>query len=179
MFTLNWACANSVLGMCRDNWPCLTLFLTVLIDNYGTNITWTQAQTHWVYTLFAWRCVLEKNWSGQFCQLWAFNAARQVNCQYFHFWFIAVFFFFFHQTGTLCIVELLEKLGPHCLIELGTFRIPTWTGKPGKMGRHYPVRENLTKYWKSQGISDKCYLLFLVIFKLTVYYLLKWIKFLV
>ena len=41
------------------------------------------------------------------------------------------------------------------------------------------VGENLTKYWKSQGISDKCYLLFLAIFKLTVYYLLKWIKFLV
>ena len=28
-------------------------------------------------------------------------------------------------------------------------------------------------------MSDKCYLLFLVIFKSTVYYLLKWIKFLV
>ena len=23
MFTLNWACAKSVLGMCRHNWPCL------------------------------------------------------------------------------------------------------------------------------------------------------------
>ena len=23
MFTLNWACANSVLGMCRHNWPSL------------------------------------------------------------------------------------------------------------------------------------------------------------
>ena len=48
MFTLNWACANSVLGMCRHNWPCLTLFLTVLIDNYDTNITQTQTQTHWL-----------------------------------------------------------------------------------------------------------------------------------
>ena len=57
------------------------------------------------------------------------------------------------------------------------------------MGRHFPVgeksgnfqqaaqvRENHTKYWESQGISEKCYLLFLVIFKWTVYYLLKWIK---
>ena len=23
MFTLNWACAKSVLGTCRHNWPCL------------------------------------------------------------------------------------------------------------------------------------------------------------
>ena len=47
------------------------------------------------------------------------------------------------------------------------------TGKPGIMGRHFPVREksgnfeqtgivreNHTKYWKIQGISDKYYLLF-------------------
>ena len=48
------------------------------------------------------------------------------------------------------------------------------------MGRHFPVmeksgdfeetgkvRKNHTEYmyWKSQGISDKCYLLFLAIFK--------------
>ena len=44
-------------------------------------------------------------------------------------------------------------------------RVPTRTGKPGKMGRHFPireksgnfeqsgkVRENNTKYWKTQGI---------------------------
>ena len=61
----------------------------------------------------------------------------------------------------------------------------------GKMGRHFPVRkksgnfeqtekvrENHTKYGKTQGISSKCYLLFLVIFilDLAVHYLLKWIK---
>ena len=47
----------------------------------------------------------------------------------------------------------------HCV------RVPTRTGKPGKMGRHFPVREksgnfeqtgkvreNHTKYWKTQGI---------------------------
>ena len=57
-------------------------------------------------------------------------------------------------------------------------RVPTRTGKPGKMGRHFPVREksgnfeqtgkvreNHTKYWKTQGIGDKYYLIFLVIFK--------------
>ena len=57
------------------------------------------------------------------------------------------------------------------------------------MGRHSPVREksgnfeqtrkvreNHTKYWQIQAISEKYYLLFLVIFKWTGYYLLKWIK---
>ena len=51
-------------------------------------------------------------------------------------------------------------------------RVPTRTGKPGKVGRHFPVREksgnfdqtgkvseNHTKYWKIEGISDK-YMLF-------------------
>ena len=51
-------------------------------------------------------------------------------------------------------------------------RVPIRTGKPGKMGRHFPVREksrnfeqmgkvreNHTKYWKTQRISDECYLL--------------------
>ena len=54
-----------------------------------------------------------------------------------------------------------------------TYRVPTRTGKPGKMGRHFPVREksgnfeqtgkgreNDTKYWKIQGLSEKYYLLF-------------------
>ena len=54
-----------------------------------------------------------------------------------------------------------------------TFRVPTRTGKPGKMGRHFPVREksgnfeqtgkvreNHTKYWKTEGISEKNYYIF-------------------
>ena len=44
-------------------------------------------------------------------------------------------------------------------------RVPTQTGKPAKMGRHFPVRENHPKHWKIQGISDKSFLLFVVIFK--------------
>ena len=31
-------------------------------------------------------------------------------------------------------------------------RVPTRTGK---MGRHFPSRENHTKHWKSPGIEDK------------------------
>ena len=60
-------------------------------------------------------------------------------------------------------------------------RVPTRTGKtgkPGKMGRHFPVREksgnfeqtgkvreNHTKYWKIEGISEKIICYFSMIFK--------------
>ena len=46
--------------------------------------------------------------------------------------------------------------------------VPTWTGKPGKMGEHFPVREKsgnfeqtekvrdlCPEYWKSRGILPK------------------------
>ena len=43
-------------------------------------------------------------------------------------------------------------------------RVPTRTGKPGKMGKDFEqtgkVRENDTKHCKSQEISEKGYLLF-------------------
>ena len=39
------------------------------------------------------------------------------------------------------------------------------------------VRENHTKYWKTEINWDKYYLIFLVIFKWTVHFLVKWIKF--
>ena len=69
-------------------------------------------------------------------------------------------------------------------------RVPTRTWKPEKMGSYFPVREksgnfeqtgkvreNHTKYWKTEINWDKYYLTFLVIFKWAVQYLLKWIKF--
>ena len=50
-------------------------------------------------------------------------------------------------------------------IPCSDIRVPMRTGRPGKMGRHFPVREksgnfeqtgkimeNHTKYWKTQGI---------------------------
>ena len=67
-------------------------------------------------------------------------------------------------------------------------RVPTRTGKPGKWEGIFQsgnfeqtgkVRENHTKYWKTEINWDKYYLIFLVIFKWDVHYLLKWIKFLV
>ena len=93
-------------------------------------------------------------------------------------------------TNRYCFLSLLQVL---VMIETGSgfrVRVPTRTGKPGKMGSHFPVREksgnfeqtgkvreNQTKYWKTWGIWDKYYLIFLVIFKWTVNYLLKWSKF--
>ena len=49
--------------------------------------------------------------------------------------------------------------------------------KSGNFEQTGKVREIHTKYWKTQEIWDKYYLIFLVIFKWTLYYLLKWIKF--
>ena len=75
------------------------------------------------------------------------------------------------------------------LIGLMQHRVLTRTGKPGKMGRHFPVREksgNLNRLEKSGKITQNtgqlrefptkviCY--FLMIFKLTVYYLCRTIK---
>ena len=58
-------------------------------------------------------------------------------------------------------------------------RVPTRTGNPGKAGRHFPVREKSGNFeqtcWEFQT-NVICY--FLVIFKLTMCYLLNWIKFL-
>ena len=73
-------------------------------------------------------------------------------------------------------------------------RGPTRTGKPGKMGRHFPVREKSGNFEQTGKVREKsgkttqntgklrkfqkkilCY--FSMIFKWTVYYLLKCIKF--
>ena len=71
---------------------------------------------------------------------------------------------------------------PWCeFIDLMMNRVPTRTGKtgkPGKMGRHFPVREksgnfeqtgkvreNHTKHWKTEGISEKIICYFSMIFK--------------
>ena len=62
-------------------------------------------------------------------------------------------------------------------------RVPTQTGKPGKMDKLFPVREFCAD-WKSQGNLDKILeksgkfreFLFFVLFLIELY-LLKWIKF--
>ena len=69
---------------------------------------------------------------------------------------------------------------------LGSIRVSTRTGK---MGRHFPVREKSGNFWtlekpgkshkilENSGYFRKRLFAFLVIFKWTVYYLLKWRKF--
>ena len=82
----------------------------------------------------------------------------------------------------------------HCNIlhamQFETCRVPTWTGKPGKpgkMGRHFPVREKSGIFVQTGKVREKSgkitqntgklrefqtniIFYFLVIFKLTVYY---------
>ena len=70
---------------------------------------------------------------------------------------------------------------------LYTFRVPTRTGKPGKMGRHFPVREKSGNFEQTGKVREKSgkitqntgklrefqtniIFYFLVIFKLTVFY---------
>ena len=66
-----------------------------------------------------------------------------------------------------------------CPIKVNKCRVPTRTGKPAKWEGIFPVgeksgnfeqtgkvRENHTKYWKTQGISEKFNLFFFfVVFK--------------
>ena len=37
----------------------------------------------------------------------------------------------------------------------GTFRVPTRTGKPGKMGRHFPVREKSGNFEQTGKVREK------------------------
>ena len=71
-----------------------------------------------------------------------------------------------------------QEQGPTPIVPHCQFTVPTWTGKPGKMGRHFPVREKSGNFdqtgkagkmtqntGKFRKISEKYYLSFLVIFK--------------
>ena len=66
---------------------------------------------------------------------------------------------------------------------LGLENLEKWEGifqsgkSQGILNRLEKSGKNHTKHWKTQGILNKYYLIFLMIFKWTVYYLLKWIKF--
>ena len=83
-------------------------------------------------------------------------------------------------------------------LNLHVCSVPTRTGKPGKLGRHFPVREKSGNFEQTGKVREKSgkitqntgklrkfeiniiwyfYILFLVIFKWTVYCLQKCIKF--
>ena len=91
-----------------------------------------------------------------------------------------------YQDMAALIANNLRKLTGFPLELEKLENLKKWEGifpvreKSGKFEQTGKVRDNHTKYWKILGISDKYYLLFLVMFKCTVYHLLKWIiKFLV
>ena len=81
----------------------------------------------------------------------------------------------FYALGLELALKYSETVAPFSSPN-NLYRVPTRTGKtgkPGKMGRHFPVREksgnfeqtgkvreNHTKYWKTEEISEKNYLLF-------------------
>ena len=69
----------------------------------------------------------------------------------------------FAEGNSIAKAECQPNLNPQFLQLV--YRVPTRTGKPGKIGRYFPVREksgnfeqtgkvgeNHTKYWKTQGI---------------------------
>ena len=64
--------------------------------------------------------------------------------------------YFTGHTNMLGVVGMMvfQQVGRfiESVIEFYMCRVPRRTGKPGKMGRHFPVREFLTD-WKSQGKS--------------------------
>ena len=79
---------------------------------------------------------------------------------------------FRHNTGFPLGLENLENLEKW----EGIFQSGKSQGILNRLEKSGKSQGKSTKYWKTQGISDKYYY-FLVIFKLTVYYLLKCIKF--
>ena len=75
-------------------------------------------------------------------------------------------------------------------MQVDTIRVPTRTGKPGKMRRHFPVREKSGNFEQTGKVREKSgkitqntgklrefqtniIFYFLVIFKLTVYYFVE------
>ena len=77
------------------------------------------------------------------------------------------------QVVVICLHHLTdEKVEAFSSIILSGFplrleKLKKWEGifQSGNFEQTGEVQENHTKYWKNQGISDKCYLLFLVLFK--------------
>ena len=90
-----------------------------------------------------------------------------------------------HGSFVWIIVEPFLSLGTRAYwtgFPFGLENLKKWEGilQPGKsqgiLNRLEKSGKITQNYWKTQGIWNKYYLIFLMIFKWTVYYLLKWIK---
>ena len=56
----------------------------------------------------------------------------------------------------LCVliyVCAVKGVGKRPLVPL--HRVPTWTGKPGKIGRHFPVREKSGNFEQTGKVREK------------------------
>ena len=78
-------------------------------------------------------------------------------------WHLKFFFSNFRIYSYMCNCLYVDHPG----FLLGLENLEKWEGifRSGNFEQTGKVRDNHTKYWKYQGNSDICYLLFLVIFK--------------
>ena len=90
-----------------------------------------------------------------------------------------VMWFLMAKLNCLCINLLWWTREQPCFASGFPLGLEKWEGifQSGNFEQTGKVGENHTKYWKTRGIWNKYYLIFLMIFKWTVYYLIKWIKF--
>ena len=94
------------------------------------------------------QCKRTKIWE-EFHQLPVIHLGKQFGCPG-SLWFAC------GQVTQSCKNEIhyLHSIDTSCQYLSCLIRVPTQTGKPGKMGRYFPVREFWTD-WKSQGKSHK------------------------
>ena len=115
--------------------------------------TETNANFHWlVYTFYWYRIV----WRYSYCP----EAETTAN---FH-WLLYIFYWYLYRSRA---VWMNRSIGSMVIagFPLGLENLEKWEGifQSGNFEQTGKVRENHTKYWKTQGIWDKYYLIFLYI----------------
>ena len=70
--------------------------------------------------------------------------------------------FRFEQVVQVLLFVCMQNLKSYTVkgrsVEFGSnkIRVPTRTGKPGKMGRHFPVREKSGNFEQTGKVREKC-----------------------
>ena len=60
------------------------------------------------------------------------------------------------EVGNSCYKYFIEvEQFSHCKGSFKVVRVPTRTGKPGKMGRHFPVREKSGNFEQTGKVREK------------------------